>query len=403
MIYGTLDRMSTTTENSSRPVGRGVSGGGRAGGASGRVVWADVAKGMSIIGVCLMHVVTGYPDGMATTWGFFSSVLDPVRMPLFFLVSGFFSHRVLERSLGELWHRRLWFLLVPYVVFTPWHARQVLHGFGAESVTPWELVRAVVTGEPGLWFLHALILYTLAAWALRRFPPWAAVAVSVLPLFVAAATGAVMHPAVRQLVVYAPAFFLGLHLRPALRRLADSAHRPAVVVVTLALFVGWEMVYRPVDLYFIADGFTERRAAVSVLLALVRSVAAVPFGVVVAVWLGRTPVVSRVLSVVGRNTLPVYVSHLGALIWVRGTVVPWLVDRDPGRWGVLLDVNPSMVLGLVTCAGAGLALWAVGEVPYLRWVLYPPPLPRRSRPAGAAPTVGTAGDTARRGAPAAGR
>ncbi|WP_185736743.1 acyltransferase family protein, partial [Corynebacterium bovis] len=361
--------MSTTTENSSRPVGRGVSGGGRAGGASGRVVWADVAKGMSIIGVCLMHVVTGYPDGMATTWGFFSSVLDPVRMPLFFLVSGFFSHRVLERSLGELWHRRLWFLLVPYVVFTPWHARQVLHGFGAESVTPWELVRAVVTGEPGLWFLHALILYTLAAWALRRFPPWAAVAVSVLPLFVAAATGAVMHPAVRQLVVYAPAFFLGLHLRPALRRLADSAHRPAVVVVTLALFVGWEMVYRPVDLYFIADGFTERRAAVSVLLALVRSVAAVPFGVVVAVWLGRTPVVSRVLSVVGRNTLPVYVSHLGALIWVRGTVVPWLVDRDPGRWGVLLDVNPSMVLGLVTCAGAGLALWAVGEVPYLRWVL----------------------------------
>ncbi|RRQ12299.1 hypothetical protein CXF47_09210 [Corynebacterium bovis] len=340
MIYGTLDRMSTTTENSSRPVGRGVSGGGRAGGASGRVVWADVAKGMSIIGVCLMHVVTGYPDGMATTWGFFSSVLDPVRMPLFFLVSGFFSHRVLERSLGELWHRRLWFLLVPYVVFTPWHARQVLHGFGAESVTPWELVRAVVTGEPGLWFLHALILYTLAAWALRRFPPWAAVAVSVLPLFVAAATGAVMHPAVRQLVVYAPAFFLGLHLRPALRRLADSAHRPAVVVVTLALFVGWEMVYRPVDLYFIADGFTERRAAVSVLLALVRSVAAVPFGVVVAVWLGRTPVVSRVLSVVGRNTLPVYVSHLGALIWVRGTVVPWLVDRDPGRWGSFSTSTP---------------------------------------------------------------
>src|SRR5699024_7156213 len=87
-----------------------------------RVEWADTAKGLSIIGVCLMHIVTAVPDGTSTPLGLLSSFLDPLRMPLFFLVSGLFAHRVLERTLGDLWYRRLWFLLVPYLVFTPFQA-----------------------------------------------------------------------------------------------------------------------------------------------------------------------------------------------------------------------------------------------------------------------------------------
>src|SRR5699024_708546 len=72
-----------------------------------RVEWADTAKGLSIIGVCLMHIVTAVPDGTSTPLGLLSSFLDPLRMPLFFLVSGLFAHRGLERPPGAPGARRL--------------------------------------------------------------------------------------------------------------------------------------------------------------------------------------------------------------------------------------------------------------------------------------------------------
>ena len=66
-----------------------------------------------------MHVVTGVPGGMETPWFWVSTVLDPLRMPLFFLISGMFAHRIISWNVETLWFRRLWFLLIPYLVYSP--------------------------------------------------------------------------------------------------------------------------------------------------------------------------------------------------------------------------------------------------------------------------------------------
>ena len=113
-----------------------------------RLLWADCAKGMSIIAVCYMHVVTGVPGASETAWSWLNDVMDPVRMPMFFLVSGLFAHRVIERTLGDLWYRRLWFLLVPYLVFTPFQALIRLNMAGNADLS--HLIQAILFGDPGL-------------------------------------------------------------------------------------------------------------------------------------------------------------------------------------------------------------------------------------------------------------
>lgn len=339
-----------------------------------RVEWADTAKGLSIIGVCLMHIVTAVPDGTSTPLGLLSSFLDPLRMPLFFLVSGLFAHRVLERTLGDLWYRRLWFLLVPYLVFTPFQALIRLHMAGNADLP--HLIQAILFGDPGLWFLYTLMVYNIVAWLLRSQPAVVALALSFVPICAGMMTGWVQTQSFRQAFIYMPIFFAGLHFRTWFFGLANKAGNAAVILGTFGIFVAWEFVYRYMEAVVFQDWdiviFSQ-----NAFLALIRTFTAVPFGVVLAVWLSNTPMVNRFLTFVGANTLPIYVSH-HAMMWLFMDVIArGLADGDPDRYGFLTETYPLMLLGFAACLFAGALFYNVGKVPVLKWILYPPALPRR--------------------------
>ncbi|HCG2982640.1 TPA: acyltransferase family protein, partial [Corynebacterium striatum] len=59
-----------------------------------RLAWPDIAKGISILGVVLLHVTLTVPESSETRLAAFNVWLDPLRLPLFFLVSGYFSSKV---------------------------------------------------------------------------------------------------------------------------------------------------------------------------------------------------------------------------------------------------------------------------------------------------------------------
>ena len=84
-----------------------------------RMAWPDIAKGISILGVVTLHATMAVPEGADTTLAKINTLLDPLRMPLFFLVSGLFSTKVLNFTFSQLFARRLWFFLVPYLVWVP--------------------------------------------------------------------------------------------------------------------------------------------------------------------------------------------------------------------------------------------------------------------------------------------
>ena len=99
-----------------------------------RLGWADIAKGASIVLVVLHHATTKQYDlsvpahlaPIADVWTTLTHALKPVRMPLFFLVSGFFAAKAVHRPWPSVTRRIstsaylyvVWLLLL--AAFTLW-------------------------------------------------------------------------------------------------------------------------------------------------------------------------------------------------------------------------------------------------------------------------------------------
>src|SRR5699024_160287 len=133
--------------------------------------WPDIAKGISILGVVLLHVSLAIPGGQDTMMSHLNALLDPLRMPLFFMVSGFFAVKVLNQSFGELFRGRLWFYLVPYLLWTP--VNLYLHRLAGTVFTgrapgTWEWYSGSLLGATNMyWFLYFLLIFNLFLWSTR--------------------------------------------------------------------------------------------------------------------------------------------------------------------------------------------------------------------------------------------
>ena len=81
----------------------------QAGDTTGRLAWVDVAKGICILLVVMMHSVTGTGEAMGGE-GFLHAVVafaKPFRIPDFFLLSGLFMGRVIGRDWRPFADRRV--------------------------------------------------------------------------------------------------------------------------------------------------------------------------------------------------------------------------------------------------------------------------------------------------------
>ena len=90
-----------------------------------RQVWPDSVKGICIALVVLLHVVSKHyasldwpmPSVLAIGWEGISSVMEPIRMPLFFAISGYFSATYLAKPWGYVARKRLIPIFILYVLW----------------------------------------------------------------------------------------------------------------------------------------------------------------------------------------------------------------------------------------------------------------------------------------------
>lgn len=296
-------------------------------GSTQRVVWADAAKGACIVLVVLWHVTR--KDYLQVdwdvrlpvegAWGHLSMVLLPVRMPLFFFVSGLFAVRLLDRPWREVLTRRVAPLLYLFVLWTLVHTVlfRLTPGFDTEVADDPLALLAGLTVSPGnLWYLLALPLYVAVARATRAHPHLALG--GAFALATAAALLAAHLPGNRYgLLANLPFFLLGT------RRVRPSRR------VVLALAVGFLVAVTAWQAGLVPQLF---RPALGVLGVAAGVAAAVPlsrFG-----W----------LTAIGQRTLPVYVLHL-PLVALAGLVSPHL-----GGSAVLAAAYPLLVTALVVAA-----------------------------------------------------
>ncbi|WIM66990.1 acyltransferase family protein [Corynebacterium breve] len=357
--------------------------------ASQRLAWPDVAKGLSIIGVVVLHVSLLVPGARESFLSQANTLLDPLRMPLFFLVSGLFSAKVFNFSFGELFRKRLWFFLIPYLIWVPievtlTNEMRILAGVSG-PMTIADHVELIVTGRNMAWFLYALILFNVALWATRKMPWWGVIAVALSPIIAIPLHHDV--PIVAKAIMYLPVFISGAYLRHVIKRFALTALTPTRTLFALAgyllgvaVIVGWNMyldsgvtVAIPVPVLEPFD-----HTEVLLLINLVHYMLMLPAGVLLAVALSKIPFISQPLQFLGRNTLPIYLGHpigLTMLIAFPRTIYELPIGID--ETSMWMHTNIWIVLSLVAAAIGSIVMWGIGKIPVVRWSLYPPKLPER--------------------------
>lgn len=140
-----------------------------------RLAWVDVAKGICILLVVMMHSVTGTGEALGGS-GFLDPVVafaKPFRIPDFFLLSGLFVGRVIDRDWRLFSDRRVvhfgYFYLL-WLVFQSSARYGKIVGDAGPTAFAAHLVHALVEPYSSLWFIYLLAVFSVATKLLRRVP-----------------------------------------------------------------------------------------------------------------------------------------------------------------------------------------------------------------------------------------
>ncbi|WP_165362763.1 acyltransferase family protein [Promicromonospora panici] len=353
--------------------------------AKPRAEWADVAKGVCILLVVLWHVIMKMyltidwhlPVPLPGLWGAFGDMLLPLRMPVFFTISGMFAFAAVQRSWSTVARSRIarfyylylvWFTVHTLVLsmvpdFDTLAARSALDVLEQLTITP-----------TNLWYLVALALYFVVAKLTRRLPTWA-VLVPALALSVIASADLLAAPGNRGQLYQNLFFFLvGLRFRPLIERWAKAATLPRFLVggaLYLGLMVGVQ-VLNAQDVYGVWPAVC---------------IVAVVVGIAGAVQLERWRAGAALLARLGRQTLPIYVIHMPLLALLTAVLVGPFSQLGTGPQLVVAVLLPIVLVTLLVSVCLTLHTWLLNAG--ATWLFDLPTFSRAARRGSPATTAGS--------------
>ncbi len=299
-------------------------------GASERVAWFDYAKGICIILVVMMHSTLGVGDAMGQE-GFMHWLVafaKPFRMPDFYLLSGLFLFRVIDRDWRTYLDRKvvhfayfyvLWLIILMMVKQAP---------LLISDPQAWlaEFAYAFVAPNPNLWFIYVLPLFFVVTKLARTIgiPNWA------LWLAAAAMQTVPMHTGWEAIDDYGAHYFVffltGYMLAPKIFQLAAWAYDN--IGLGLVALSGWfvfnnVVAFEPSNL----DGI-DTMAQVPVLRIASGLIGAVAV-VTIAALLSRFDT-ARFIRYAGRNSIVLYVSFVLPMAATRIALIKSGLIEDAG-------------------------------------------------------------------------
>lgn len=320
-----------------------------------RAEWADVAKGVCILLVVLWHVIMKMyltidwhlPVPLPGLWGAFGDMLLPLRMPVFFTISGMFAAAAVQRSWSTTARSRIARFYYLYLVWFTVHTLVLslvpdFDTLAAHSAL--DVLEQLTITPTNLWYLVALALYFVVAKVTRRLPTWA-VLVPALALSVIASADLLAAPGNRGQLYQNLFFFLaGLRFRPLIERWAKAATLPRFLVGA-ALYVGIMVgmqVLNAQDVYGVWPAVC---------------VVAVVVGVAGAVQLERRRSVGALLARLGRKTLPIYVMHMPLLALLTAVLVDPFSRMGTGPQLVIAVLLPIVLVTVLVSVCLTLETW----------------------------------------------
>jgi peptidoglycan/LPS O-acetylase OafA/YrhL len=341
-----------------------------------RLTWVDAARGICVLAILLMHFLIWIyrpelsdPTADSRLWERVSGIFGWFRLSLLFAVSGFIlSSRIRagwsdRRNFGQA--ARTYYLYTVWLavyallsVVVPGDAPMQVHGL-ASFFTQLVLPRTI------LWFVLALTVYVLVFSALRRVPPAimlvALALISYSSIFLPGNNGGDLYIRV---VYYAIFFAIGVYLKPLMVYITTGGLWWKVVVAG-GIFYAFR------KLYFAVPNEYALRTAVRML----QDTAAIFACIAAIAIICMVPFVARVLSTIGRRTLPIYVLQLPLF---------WLILSLPGVTDLLQIPAVRVVapaVGVVLIAATSLGIhWLAMKTPLRHLFQMPQPLYNRLVP-----------------------
>jgi uncharacterized membrane protein YcfT len=311
-----------------------------------RVGWVDYAKGICIFAVVTMYC-THHVQQAAQATGWMQQVVEfarPFRMPDFFLISGLFVSRVIDRPWRRYIDTKVLHFMYFYAVWVTFRFAytdlRMLAAADPLSILSSYVHLYIEPPSGPLWFIYLLALFFITVRVTR---PWPALPVLIVGIGLQVAdlqTGAVL---VDKFAHYFVFFYSGHLLARQVFRLAEWAQSHGNVA--LAALFGW---------FAINGALVEQQWAdlpgVSLLLGYAGA-----FAVILAAALLARIEWMRWLRYLGQNSLVIYLGFVIPLGVMRYFVAAFTPIADIG--------TIAFTVTLASVAGAVLLYWALRNTP----------------------------------------
>lgn len=326
----------------------------------GSKAWVSFAKGLAIVMVVFYHTALYFSEaGVSGVPGRLKVAFELFPIPAFFLISGVFSKRMADWSFPDLWRRRLLPILYLYLLWSvirfffyfvmPWLNAEV----GAISARdPLALVAIVIGPANSYWFLYALLLFTVAAWLLRRVPRL----LQIIPMLVLSAaitsglisSDTVVWDRVGALFVF---FLIGMHYSDAISNAVAKARPPSLGLALVGLAAVVLALYLP-------------GLARVPFVATIGQALAVTVGILASKYLARLRPLAFIAEM-GDKSLQIYVIHIYVISLLASGL--GLVTTD--EWPRFVD-SAVLLLGVVIVLI--MTLLIIKWTSRWRWLYIPP-------------------------------
>jgi uncharacterized membrane protein YcfT len=326
--------------------------------AARRVDWADYAKGFCIIMVVMMHSTLGVEEA-AGREGFMHALVAfarPFRMPDFFMISGLFLSRVIDRDWRTYLDRKvvhfayfyvLW-VTIQFAIKAPVFA--AAHGWAYVAE---QYALAFIEPFGTLWFIYLLPIFFVVTKATRRLPPAAIWCAAAALQIATIQTGWTAVDEFAGRFVY---FYTGYLLAPQIFGFAAAVQaRPARAAVGLLVWavVNGGLVYAEVAAW----------PVISLALGLVGAAAVIAFSALMARAHAFAPV-----RYCGEHSIVIYLAFFLPMAATRTLLIKTGIVPDVGAMALI--VTTAGVLGALAMwwAASGTRAKFLFERPDLFWI-----------------------------------
>jgi uncharacterized membrane protein YcfT len=300
-----------------------------------RVAWVDTAKGICIIMVVMMHSTLGV-EAAAGREGWMHALVafaKPFRMPDFFLISGLFLARVIERDWRSYADRKVvhfaYFYLLWLTIQFAFKAPSIAADGGMTEVAR-QYALAFIDPFGTLWFIYLLPIFFVVAklthdWRIHPAVVWTiAAALEIAPV----ETGWMVPDEFASRFVY---FYTGYMMAPLIFSLAAKAQ--AHPRRTVAWLVLWAMANGILVMRGIADA-----PVISLIFGLLGAIAVMRVAVLLAQRSFWAP-----LTYCGQHSIVIYLSFFLFMAASRTVLLKADVIADVGT--ISLIVTAAGVIG----------------------------------------------------------